>query len=345
MIKAMSLSNPKTALMADNVPWIRDDIISAIYGETRLNRIRRESDLYPVRITSDNLDEHLSELSDLEVIFSCWRLPPVLLQRLEQLPNLKAIFYASGSVANFAVPILQQGIHISSGMSANSMAVAEFCLGQILLSCKGYWQNTRTCRQGPWNQSLISTGPGVYGEKVGLIGLGTISRLLLKQLNQFELEVLAAGEGVVEAEALALGASEVVDLETCFSDALVVSNHMVDHPDSQRVITEAHFSMMREGATFINTGRGAQVDEEGLAQALKNRPDLTALLDVQWPEPPEQDSEFYRLPNVHMTSHIAGSINGELRRMADYVIDDFIAWKKQEETQYHVPPELFLQAA
>lgn len=341
----MALLTPKAVLMADNVPWIQDDIISAIYGESRLDRIREEADLYPVRITSDNLDEHLSDLSELEVIFSCWRLPPLLQQRLEKLPNLKAIFYASGSVANFATPFLQQGIHISSGMKANSMAVAEFCLAQILLACKGYWQNSRVCRQGPWDQSLISSGPGIYGEKIALIGLGTISRLLLQQLEPFRLDVLVAGEGVAQSDAVALGVSEVVDLETCFSEAFVVSNHMVDHPDNQRVLTEDYFSSMREGATFINTGRGAQVDEEGLVRALKRRPDLTALLDVQWPEPPEENSELYRLANVHMTSHIAGSINGELRRMADHVIDDFITWKNEGVTQYHVPPELFLQAA
>ena len=58
------------------------------------------------------------------------------------------------------------------------------------------------------------------------------------------------------------------------------------------------FASMREGATFINTGRGAQVIEADLIAVLKARPDLTALLDVTWPEPPAPDSELWRLPNV-----------------------------------------------
>ena len=56
---------------------------------------------------------------------------------------------------------------------------------------------------------------------------------------------------------------------------------------------------------------------------LKQRPDLTVLLDVTWPEPPAKDSELYKLPNVRLSSHIAGSLNDEVHRMADYVIEDY----------------------
>lgn len=69
---------------------------------------------------------------------------------------------------------------------------------------------------------------------------------------------------------------------------------------------------MRQGATFINTGRGAQVDEAGLIEVFKRRPDLTALLDITCPEPPEDGSELYTLPNIHLSSHIAGSKNDEV---------------------------------
>lgn len=81
--------------------------------------------------------------------------------------------------------------------------------------------------------------------------------------------------------------------------------------------------------------RGAQVDEAGLIDVLKKRPDLTALLDVQHPEPPAADSELYSLPNVEMTSHIAGSANDEARRM-----DDFQRWLKDELLKHVVDGDL-----
>jgi len=73
---------------------------------------------------------------------------------------------------------------------------------------------------------------------------------------------------------------------------------------------------MRPYATFINTGRGAQVVEEALADVLRSRPDLTAVLDVTWPEPPVAGHPFYSLPNCVLTPHIAGSSGDEVHRMS-----------------------------
>jgi phosphoglycerate dehydrogenase-like enzyme len=103
-------------------------------------------------------------------------------------------------------------------------------------------------------------------------------------------------------------------------------------------MTEAHFLSMRQGATFINTGRGAQVNEAGLLAALQARPDLTALLDVQHPEPPEAGSPLYTQPNIHLTSHIAGSLNDEVLRMPDYMIEDFKRWQAGKPLLYQVDP-------
>ena len=74
-------------------------------------------------------------------------------------------------------------------------------------------------------------------------------------------------------------------------------------------------------------------------EVLKTRHDLTALLDVQQPEPPMSGSELYTLPNVHMTSHIAGSTNDEVHRMADFMIEDFLRWQNSEELKYAVNPQ------
>ena len=102
---------------------------------------------------------------------------------------------------------------------------------------------------------------------------------------------------------------------------------------------------MRENATFINTGRGAQVVEADLIETLRERPDLTALLDVTFPEPPAADSELYRLSNVQLSSHIAGSMNDEVVRMADFMIEEFIAWEAGKPLRYQVTRELLERMA
>ena len=336
---------PKAVIMADDVSWVSGSVVDAIYGESRLDLIRKECALDAERITSANIDQKLASLSEVEVIFSCWGMLSLTSEQLEKMPNLKAVFYASGSVAGFARPFLQRGVLIVSGVAANAIPVAEFCLAQILLSCKGAWRNSLACRQGPWQQAQMPIGPGVYGETVALLGIGSISRHLLKLLEPFNLKVIAVSNYLSEAEAKEMGIDRLVDIDTCFREAIVVSNHLADKAANRGILNQTHFASMREGATFINTGRGAQVDERALIEVLQQRQDLTALLDVQDPEPPTPESELYTLSNVHMTSHIGGSMNDELARMADFVLDDFLAWKSGGTLQHQVDPAAFKQRA
>ena len=72
---------------------------------------------------------------------------------------------------------------------------------------------------------------------------------------------------------------------------------------------------------------------------------LTAILDVTWPEPPEEDSPLYKLPNVWLTPHIAGSLNDEVRRMADYAIEDFHNYAEGRPFRYQVSESMLLTSA
>ena len=80
--------------------------------------------------------------------------------------------------------------------------------------------------------------------------------------------------------------------------------------------------------------------EEDLIGVLRERPDLTALLDVTDPEPPLEGSEFYTLPNVHLSSHIAGSQGDEILRQADYAIAEFENWAAGRPLRYRVTLEM-----
>ena len=133
-----------------------------------------------------------------------------------------------------------------------------------------------------------------------------------------------------------------ISLEEAFSKAYVISNHLPNRDDNIGVINRTHFESMRHGATFINTGRGAQVNEADMIDVLKARPDLTALLDVTFPEPPAEGSELYTLPNVKLSSHIAGSLNDEVHRMADYVIGDYLHFAAGEPLEHEVTEEMLM---
>ncbi|MCH6258200.1 hydroxyacid dehydrogenase [Puniceicoccaceae bacterium K14] len=323
------MSKIKTVIMADDVSFHQGDIVEFVYGADRCEHIAKQTDLHPTRITSKNIEDEIDNLGQVEAIFSCWGMPSLDAKMIEKMPSLKAVFYAGGSVDHFARPFLDKGIKVINAIEANAIPVAEFCLAQILLSLKGAYRNMRLCKTGPWIQSDMPVGKGAYGETIGLIGVGFVSRHLLSLLKPLNLRVIAVSPELSEnpGDAHTLGIHELVSIEEVFAQSYVISNHLCETKENYKILKESHFKSMRQDATFINTGRGTQVDEEGLVKTLKQRPDLNALLDVQHPEPPPIGSPFYQLENVYMTSHIAGSSNDEIQRMADFIIEDFERWR------------------
>ncbi|WOO39619.1 hydroxyacid dehydrogenase [Rubellicoccus peritrichatus] len=334
------MSPPKAIFLADPVFFINGNPVDYVYGEDQKSRLAHLIDIDEAPLTYNEFKSRIDEFSSVQYIFSCWGMPALSDEDLDALPNLKFVFYASGSVTRFAAPFFNRGIQICSAVEANAKSVAEFCLGQILLSCKRTFTVNRICRQGPWIQKDIPVGKGVYGETVALIGIGAVCRHLIKLLKNFNLRIIAYSDYLDDTSAREMGIDELVDIKRAFAEGYIVSNHLPNKSYLEKIFTEEHFLSMRENSTFINTGRGQQVDESGLISSLKKRPDLTALLDVQDPEPPEQESDLYSLSNVYMTSHIAGCMNDEVQRMADWVIDDFESYLGGKPLKALVNPEL-----
>lgn len=300
----------------------KKETVDYVYSEAQRKQIAEVTDLMPEIVNAGNFDS--VDLKDVEVIFSTWGMMCFTGEQLDRMPNLKAVFYGAGATDYFARPLLARGIKVISAWKANAIPVAEFVLAQIILSMKNYFSNN-------WNNKFA--GPGCYGETVALIGAGAISSKLQEMLKVLNLNVLVIPSRPER---------RTISLEEAFRTAYVVSNHLPNREDNQKVLTREMFASMRQGATFINTGRGAQVDEAGLIEVLKARPDLTALLDVTFPEPPEAGSELYTLPNVRLTTHIAGSLNDEVHRMADYVIGDYLHFAAGEPLEHEVTEEMLM---
>ena len=316
----------KAAFVTDS-GWKR---VNYVYTAAQQKEISEISELLPdVYGTEDIL---AGKLADVEVIFSTWGMPALNAEMMDRMPELQAVFYGAGATDGFARPCFERNVKVFSAWLANAIPVAEFCLGQILLGLKGYFRYARTLdSKEKFNLQMV--GPGCYGETVALIGAGAISNKLQELLKAFNVNVV-----VVPSRK----ENRTVSLEEVFAKAMVVSNHLPNRDDNVGVLNGELFASMREGAVFINTGRGPQVNEAEMIDVLKKRPDLTALLDVTYPEPPENDSELYKLPNVFVSPHIAGSLNDEVHRMADYMIGEYKRFANGEETLYEVKESMLL---
>lgn len=325
----------KKAAIVCNTP----ETVDRVFAKGRREQLDSLADVYPRVITQQNIEEHLADLRDVEALFSTWGMFAPTDPQLDAMANLGAVFYAAGSVKGFAQPFLRRGIRVVSSWGANAVPVAEFALAQILLANKNYFQNIRQCST-PTGRSAAAAGPGNFGETVAILGAGMIGRRLIGLLKPFTLHIVVWDPFLTPAEADALGVEKVGTLPEAFARALVVSNHLANVPQTRGLLDRALFENMRPNATFINTGRGATVVEHDLAEVFGRRTDLIALLDVTCPEPPEPDSPLYELPNVHITSHIAGSTGDEVVRMADYAIAEFEAWRDGKALSYEVTPDM-----
>ena len=266
-----------------------------------------------------------AKFADTEYIFSTWGMPAFTEEEIKTcLPALKAVFYGAGSVQGFARPFLNSGVKVFSAWAANAVPVAEYTVAQIILAGKDFFVQSRLLAAEDRAAAQARHGAhfGNYRKKVGLIGCGMIGSLVAEMLKVYDLEVLAFDPFMSSEKAEKLGVTPC-SLEELFSTCSVVSNHLANNPQTRKMLTYKHFSSMLPYATFLNTGRGAQVVEEDLVRALTERPDLTAVLDVTHPEPSPAGHPFYSLPNCFMTPHIAGSLGGEVVRMAEYMVDEY----------------------
>lgn len=321
-------------IMIDSAFFGDANAIARVYAQGRRERLQAHTQIYPHIVEAKTLADHLPRLAKTQVIFSTWGMPKLTPDQLTQLPQLQAVFYAAGSVQSFARPLLERNIMVSSAWRANGRPVAEFTVAQIVLSTKSVFRNMRQVRsREAWRNGFH--GRGNFGATVALLGAGAIGRLVIELLKSYELRVIVFDPFLSDDHAAELGV-EKVSLEDAFARGYVVSNHLANLPATVGMLRKDLFERMPENATFINTGRGATVDEAGMIEVLTRRPDLTALLDVTLPEPPAEGSPLYGLPNVYLTPHIAGSVGDEVIRMADYAIDEFRRWLNKEPLHHAV---------
>jgi phosphoglycerate dehydrogenase-like enzyme len=308
-----------------------DHDLNRVFSPRQMARLKAQTRLFPHVITRANFEEFAPQLQEIEVVFSTWGMWHLSDSQLKALSNLKAVFYAAGSVKHFAAPLLERDVALSSAQGINAIPVAEFTLGQILLANKGYFRNVDEYRETP--SYGVFRGRGNFGAQVSILGAGQIGWRLAKLLRSFQVKVLVFDPFLSYKGAELLGVEKVVCLEEAFARGDVISNHLADVPETVKMLRGEHFTLMPRNATFINTGRGGTVDHDGLLQVLRTRPDLTALLDVTDPEPLPLDHPLRDLSNVQLSAHIAGSIGDEVERMGEFAIDEFDRWSRGEPLQ------------
>ncbi|MEV8569540.1 hydroxyacid dehydrogenase [Streptomyces sp. NPDC051322] len=310
------------AVFAMNPPGLT----RALFDEDALTRMRGAADIdTDLVLTELESPQSRDALAGAEILVAGWDAPVVRAAHLPYVSRLRAVVYAGGVAATcleepefFAV----RGVVAANARVANSGPVAEYTLAVILLAGKRVLPAAREFRRArnlPDHFAAPPTG-GNYRQTVGIVGASTVGRAVLALLRPFDLDVLLYDPTLTTEEAISLDARPVT-LDELMRSSQVISLHQPLTPETRGQIDARRLALMRDGATLVNTARGAVVDQDALTAELRTGR-IDAVLDVTDPEPPTADSELWTLDNVVLTPHMAGSMGGELHRIGDSVADE-----------------------
>ena len=319
-----------------------------VFDDEALARLSRTCDI--VRATP--LEEFFSAearrvLGEIDILVTGWGCPMVTAEVVRAAPNLKLIAHAAGTVKFTLDPaVYEAGIRVTHAADANAVPVAEYTLAAILFANKRVFELRDRYRADPGRRStyaLMDEPIGNYHRTVGLVGASRIGRRVAKMLAGFDFTVLLSDPFVTRGDPVLAGA-ELVDLDTLMARSDVVSVHAPSLPETRAMIGARQFRLMKHGAGFINTARGAVVDEAAMIAELQTGR-IHAVIDVTDPEIPEAGSPLYSLPNVFLTPHLAGAVGTERLRLGQLAIEEverFVAGKAME---FEIEPALLERLA
>jgi phosphoglycerate dehydrogenase-like enzyme len=271
----------------------------------------------------DGLGEVVREVGEVDgadVLLGHWGCPPLDDAFLDRMPELRLFAYAAGTVKEIVTPaVWTRGITVTSGAAANAVPVAEYALAAILFANKAVFASRERVR----DETVRIRRPRPVGnvdKRVGIIGASLVGRHLIELLRPFRLEVVVSDPFLSDDEAMRLGVTKV-ELDELCATSDVVSLHAPNLPSTRHLVGPAQLAAMKDGATFVNTARGAIVDHDALVAELSTGR-ISAVLDVTDPEPLPAGHPLWSLANAFVTPHVAGAQGSELVRLADLAITE-----------------------
>lgn len=203
-----------------------------------------------------------------------------------------------------------RGIPVCNLPGTNARAVAELTLILMLTAIRRVSRFDALMRAGGWSDPALQDGIGELGGKtVGLVGYGSIPRLLAPMLTALGCRVVYATRSPV-ADAI----GERRRLHDLLTEADIVSLHVPLTDETEHMIDARALARMKPGAILINTARGGLVDQAAMTDALRDGRLGAAGLDVFEREPHDAAEALFQQANVVVTPHVAWMTTGTFDR-------------------------------
>ena len=235
--------------------------------------------------------------------------------------------------------VLGMGFAVTSGAGIASVAIAEWILGSMVMLTKNLHVYVRQQGDAQWESRRSGE---LDGKTVGIVGLGAIGRETAKRCRAFGMRVIASRRTVADGSTdpdcdLLIPYSRLSRLLE-ESDYVVLSLPLT--AETRGLIGSAELGRMKTSAFLVNVARGDVIDQPALIAALKGGTIAGAALDVTSPEPLPEDSELWALPNLILTPHMSGNVEGYGHKAAAVFVANLQRYVAGEPLQHLANPAL-----
>jgi D-3-phosphoglycerate dehydrogenase len=221
--------------------------------------------------------------------------------------NLQVVARAGVGIDNVdTAAATRRGIVVMNTPEANTTSAAEHTVALMLALLRKIPQADAWMRGGGWDRAKF-TGNEACGKTLGIIGLGRIGRQVAKRAQAFEMRTIGF-DPFTSHESAASAGIELVDLETLFRTADIITLHTPITDETRGIINKDNLAKTKKGVFLVNTARGPLINDAELAEALVSGHVAGAAVDVFHEEPPK-DCPLVGLPNVITTPHLGASTN------------------------------------
>jgi len=252
-----------------------------------------------------NPKEYAQHLADAEALLVRSAVQ-VTTDVLAQAPRLRVIGRAGVGVDNVDLDAATTaGVLVMNTPGGNAISVAEHTLALMLAMARHIPQASASTRAGKWEKKKLM-GNELRGKTLGIVGLGSIGREVVKRARAFEMRVVAHDPYVTSKLAEDIGA-ELLDLPALYGESDYLSLHVAATPETQGMLSRDAFAAMKPGVRIVNCARGELVDEAALAESVASGKVAGAALDVFAAEPVGAGNPLFASEAVLATPHIAGS--------------------------------------
>ncbi len=285
-------------------------------------------------------EELRQQLRDVDIVVTGWNCPRLTADVIADAKQLKLLAHTGGTVAAVASPALyERGVRVISGNKLFAQSVAEGVVAYMLAALRQIPHYATALSEGNWLSLSYPDrmNKGLLGKTVGIVSFGTISEFLVRLLQPFGVKIQVYSRSLPQAT-LDKYHMTLVSLEELFETSDVITIQTALNPHTHHMIGEALLRRIKPGSLFVNTARGAVVDEEALIRCLQEER-FAAVLDVFSEEPFGADSPWVGLPNTMLMPHMAGPTMDRRRAIAAALAEDVAGFLAGGTLTHEIPAD------